>query len=137
MICRKIYETRTHGLCGTTVPGVAITCEHSKTKCSLGCSPQCAGYEESGSTKTPTKAQQNHNREFIEYAAHAPVRTEPIQPVKITPAPAPALIQNNAKNILPNPSQSHNRTNTGGCGCGGASKPQTNYTSIRSASYVR
>jgi hypothetical protein len=134
MICRKIYGTRTHGLCGTTVPGVAITCAHSKTKCSLDCSPQCSGYEEVGSIKTPTAAQQKHNKEFVEYAANAPVRTEPILPAKITPAPAPVIIHNNAKTIISAPTQ--NQVKSGGCGCSG-DKNRTNYASASSASYVR
>jgi hypothetical protein len=147
MLCHKIYETRTHGLCGTTVPGVAITCEHSKTKCSLDCSSECAGYVESGSTKTPTAAQQQHNKEFIEYTDNVVIKAEPILPAKITPTASrivsstasSSFVQNGARDSLSTPAQSYtpSGSSSGGCGCGGASKAKTNYTAPRPASYVR
>jgi hypothetical protein len=134
MICRKIYETRIHGLCGTTVPGVVINCEHSQTKCSLNCSPQCAGYEEGGATQTPTAAQKKHNQEFIEYTANMPVRTEPIVPAKITPT-APVIVQNNIKNNISIPTR--NNSPSSGCGCSGNSTTRGSYTTMTTASYVR
>jgi hypothetical protein len=132
MLCRKIYETRKHGLCGTVVPGVKIDCEYSQTKCSLDCSSQCSGYEENGATQKPTTAQKRHNQEFIEYSATAPVRNTPIVPSKITPT-APAIVQNNAKQSIPQ--QANSNAQSSGCGCGGASK--RSYTAATTASYVR
>jgi hypothetical protein len=140
MICRKIYETRIHGLCGTAAPGVVINCEHSKTKCSLNCSPQCSGYEEAGSVQTPTVAQKQHNREFIEYIANAPTKTEPIKPLNRTPslspiAVSPIVVQNNAKNNLPQ--LNGNKPASGGCDCSGNSYTRTNYTAPAKANYIR
>jgi hypothetical protein len=136
MICRKIYETRTHGLCGTTLPGVAINCEHSQTKCSLNCSPQCAGYTEAGSVQTPTAAQKRHNQEFIEYAANRPAKTEPFVPSKITPA-VPPIMQNNAQNNIKTNVQPPVRNNASGCGCSGNTAARGSYATKSTASYVR